>query len=294
MARPIWKGAITLGLINVPVSLMPAETKTDLKFSLLDSRDRAKIRYQRVNEITGEEVPWDAIAKGYELDGDQFVLLTPEDFEKAEENTSDSIAIEDFVDLEAIDVLYYDKPYYLTPGKAGEKPYVLLREALDRSGKAGICRIVIRKKEHLAALMPYGNALVLMLLRYHQELRPLSDYDLPGEKNESYRITDKEMEMAVDLVENMSVEWTPEKYHNVYRDALLAWIQEKAEAAEIPKAPRKEKAPAAKGDVIDMMDLLKKSVEQSKKERGGSKGKGESRKKAASAKKERTKKATGS
>jgi DNA end-binding protein Ku len=294
MARPIWKGAITLGLINVPVSLMPAESKTDLKFSLLDSRDRAKVRYQRVNEITGEEVPWDAIAKGYELDGDQFVLLTPEDFEKAEETTSDSIAIEDFVDDGAIDVLYFDKPYYLTPGRNGEKAYVLLREALSRSGKAGICRIVIRKKEHLAALMPYENALVLMLLRYDQELRPLSDYDLPDQEIDAYRITDKEMEMAIHLVENMTVEWTPEKYHNAYRDALLTWIREKAESEDPPKPPSKGKGSAAQGDVIDMMDLLKQSVAQSKKERGGSKGKGERRKKAASKKKGGTKTATGS
>ncbi len=292
MARPIWKGAITLGLINVPVSLMPAEKKTDLKFSLLDSRDRAKIRYQRVNETTGEEVPWDRIAKGYELDGDQYVLLTKEDFEKADVGTSDSIAIEDFVDRERIGLLYYDKPYYLTPGKSGEKGYVLLREALSRSGKAGIARIVIRKKEHLAALIPYENALILMILRYHQELRSLADYDLPAGDPKEYRISDKEMEMAVNLVESMSVEWAPETYHNEYREALLAWINEKAESEELPETPSKKEAPSKKGDVIDMMDLLKKSVEQTKKERGAEKGKG--RKKTTGSKKSGQKKASGS
>ncbi|MFP4349554.1 MAG: Ku protein [Desulfococcaceae bacterium] len=291
MARPIWKGAITLGLINVPVSLMPAERKTDLKFSLLDSRDRAKIRYQRVNETTGEEVPWDQIAKGYELDGDHYVLLTPEDFEKADAGTSDSIAIEDFVKLDEIGLLYYDKPYYLTPGKAGRKGYVLLREALSRAGKAGVARIVIRKKEHLAALIPYGSALILMILRFHQELRPMADYDFPGDDVKEYRISDKEMDMAVNLVESMSVEWEPEKYQNEYREALLAWINEKAESAEVPETPSKKKA-AKQGDVIDMMDLLKKSVEQTQKERGTAKGKG--KKKSTGAKKSSQKKASGS
>ena len=291
MARPIWKGAITLGLINVPVSLMPAEKKTDLKFSLLDSRDRSKIRYQRVNETTGEEVPWDQIAKGYELDGDHYVLLTPEDFEKADVGTSDSIAIEDFVDLDEIGLLYYDKPYYLAPGKSGEKGYVLLREALSRSGKAGIARLVIRKKEHLAALIPFENALILMILRYHQELRPLADYDLPGDDIKEYRISDKEMDMAVNLVESMSVEWEPDKYQNEYRDALLAWINEKAESADVPETPSKKKA-SKQGDVIDMMDLLKKSVEKTQKERGTAKGKG--KKKSTGAKKKTQKQASGS
>ena len=269
---------------------MRKKGKTDLEFSLLDSRDRAKVRYQRVNESTGEEVPWDQIAKGYELDGDHYVLLTPEDFEKADAGTSDSIAIEDFVDLDDIGLLYYDKPYYLTPAKSGRKGYVLLREALSHAGKAGVARLVIRKKEHLAALVPYENALILMILRYHQELRPMADYEFPGGDVKNYRISDKEMNMAVNLVETMAVEWEPEKYRNEYREALLAWINEKAESAEVPETPSKKKA-AKQGEVIDMMDVLKKSVEQTQKERGTAKGKG--KKKSTGAKKKSQKKASG-
>lgn len=271
MARPIWKGSISLGLVNIPVALMPAERRSDLKFSLVDSRDLAKVRYQRVNEVTGEEVPWDRIAKGYEYDGDHFVLMTDEDFEKAEAGTGENIDIEDFVDREEIPFLYFDKPYYLEPGKNGAKGYVLLRDALVRTGKAGIARIVIRKREHLAALIPHGRALILEILRFHQELRPMEAYDFPEEDPGEYGVTKKETDMAVNLVQNMAVEWDPEKYHDAYRQALLDWIRQKAEAEGATPGPSREK-PAEKGEVIDMMDLLKQSVEETRKGKGGGKG----------------------
>src|SRR5687768_6241532 len=165
MARPIWKGHISFGLVNVPVTLYSGEQRADLSFRLLDSRNAARIRYERVNEETGEEVPWDKIIKGYEYDNGNYVLLSDEEIENASPELTRTIEIEQFVDMQDIDVRYFDKPYVLVPDKKGEKGYVLLREAIREAGKAGIAKVVIRARQYLAALIAQGDALVLQLLR---------------------------------------------------------------------------------------------------------------------------------
>lgn len=277
MARPIWKGHISFGLVNIPVVLEPAERRADLHFRLLDSRDQARIRYERVNEETGEEVPWNEIVRGYEYAGGNYVLLTDEDFERVAVEASKTVEIEDFIDAADIDLRYFDKPYYLTPDRRGEKGYVLLRETLRQTGKAAVAKVVIRKRQYIAAVTPHAEALVLMLLRFKQEVRPLQELELPREDLKAYKISPKEMEMAQQLVESMSGDWNPEKYHDEYRDALLEWIEKKAKSgqrtARPPAGQEEEEAPQ---EVVNIMDLLKKSVAQQgkrgeKQEQGGKK-----------------------
>lgn len=271
MPRPIWKGHITFGLVNVPITLYSAESRADLNFTLLDKRNKARIRYQRVNEVTGEEVSWDNIVKGYEYEDGEYVILTDEDFEKASVEATQTIEIEDFVDEKAIDYIYFDKPYYLVPGKRGEKAYVLMRETLRRAGKVGIAKVVIHTRQHLAVLLPMGNTLVLNIIRFHHELRDVSEFELPGDADE-YKIAEKEFDMARQLVDAMTTEWQPEKYRDEYRDALMKWIEKKAKEGEMAAPPEEEVARVeerTRGEIIDIMDLLKKSVQKTAKERVG-------------------------
>src|SRR5262245_2347310 len=177
MARPIWQGQIAFGLVNIPVGLYSVERRTDVNFHLVDSRNSARVRYERVNEETGEEVPWDKVAKAYEYDGGNYVVLSDKEVEKAVVEMTKTIEIERFVELEEIDPLYFSKPYYLVPTKGGDKGYVLLREAMADSGRAGICQVVIRTRQYLAAVVARGNALVLDLLRYDAELRKPDEFD---------------------------------------------------------------------------------------------------------------------
>jgi DNA end-binding protein Ku len=263
MARPIWKGHISFGLVNIPVTLFSGEKRADLQFRLLDSRNQARVRYERVNEVTGEEVPWDEIVKGYEFDEGNYVLLTDEDFEKAAVENTQTVEIEDFVDEAVIEYAYFDKPYILVPGKKGDKGYVLLRETLRKTNKVGIAKVVIRSRQHLAAVIASGDALILELMRFVDELRDPSEFDLPNQDLDEYKITKKELDMAERLVESMTAEWEPEKYHDDYREALLKWIEDKMKAdghVSAPQPDKEEGAPA--GEIVDFMTLLRKSVEE--------------------------------
>jgi len=268
MARPIWTGHISFGLVNIPVTLHSAEKSFDLHFNLLDSRDHARIRYERVNEVTGEEVPWNQVVKAYDYDHEgNYVLLTEEDFKKAAVEATQTVEIEDFVDLKAIDPLYFDKPYYLLPAKKGEKGYVLLRQILKKTNMAGIAKVVIRTRQYLAAVIPLGDALVLNVLRFKQEIKAPKELELPAGDPKQYKISPKELQMAEKLVDSMSASWKPERYHDDYRNALLAWIEKKAKSGGIaPVAATEEEQPADKSaDVIDIMKLLQKSVERRRK-----------------------------
>ncbi|EMG36296.1 Ku protein [Desulfocurvibacter africanus PCS] len=262
MPHAVWKGALTFGLLNIPVALYPAERSSDLRFTLLDSRDQARVRYRRVNEDTGREVPWTQIVKAYEYEGGNYVLLTKEDFEKVRVETTRSVEIVAFVSAGDIAPVYFERPYFLEPAEGSEKVYVLLRETLVRTGKAGIAKVVIHEREHLAALLPYGQALLLNLLRFKQELRNQAELRLPGAAAQ-YKISDRELHMAQTLVEAMAEAWRPEQYHDEYRDKLMAWIEEKAETGAVAPMPEVEE-PAAAGKVVDMMDLLRRSVEQTR------------------------------
>jgi DNA end-binding protein Ku len=275
MPRAIWKGSITFGLVNVPVALYPAENKTDLHFNLLDNRNKAHVRYERVNEITGEKVPKDEIVRGYEYEDGRYVVLEEDDFKRAAVESTQAVEIEDFVPENAVNYTYFDKPYYLVPGKRGEKGYVLLRETLRRTGKVGIAKVVIRTRQYLAALIPEGNVLVLDLLRFHYELRQPAELELPGNNFEEYKITEKELEMAEKLVEAMSSDWQPEKYRDDYRETLMKWIERKARegTAALPSPEELAASRAVGAEVIDISELLRRSVQQTAKERGKGGGK---------------------
>lgn len=288
MVRPIWKGHISFGLVNVAITLYPAERRYDLSFKLIDSRNHARVRYERVNEETGEEVPWDQIVHGYEFDDGNYVLMSDEDFKRVAIESSRTIEIENFVPRDAIADLYFDKPYYLVPGRKSEKGYVLLREALERTRQVGIARVVIRKRQYLTVLQPVREALVLNLLRFQDELRRPEEFDLPRGSLEDYQIRPREIDMAVQLIESMSSDWDASAYHDDYREALLAWIEEKARTGkDKTTAPGKTERDEPEAEIVDMMDLLKRSVA----EHGGGKSGSGTRKKATKTAKPTRKKA---
>ncbi|MGC1854976.1 MAG: Ku protein [Candidatus Aquirickettsiella sp.] len=262
MARPIWKGYITFGLVNIPVILYPAEKKFDIQFKLIDSRNKARIRYMRINEHTGEEVPWADIAKGYEYDDNNYLVLKQSDIKAISGEHSKTIDIVTFVNRNSIDTMDFEKPYYLVPDKKGEKAYVLLREILKDTKKVGISKVIIHTREYLSALMPYENALVLNLLRYHQELRKVTDFELPSANLKTYKISVKEIEIAKQLVNGMTTKWNPKDYHDVFRETLAKWVEAKIHHKKV--SGKKIKTNLKKNNVIDFVDLLKKSLEKNK------------------------------
>ena len=268
MPRPIWSGTITFGLLNIPVQLMTAERHTDLHFRMLDSRNNAPIRYERVNEETGEEVPWKDIVKAFEYDKGSYVVIEKEDFAKAAPESTESVDIEAFVDPDDIGVEYFEKPYYLVPAKKAEKGYVLLRETLKRLKTAGLARVVIRTREYLALVMPRDEALLLMLLRYPQELVSADEYAFPDKKLSAYRVSPKELEMAETLVKSMVGEWQPDEYRDDFRMRLRKVIEERVKAQEgtvrAPAAEETEIPKNAATNVVDFMSLLKKSIDSNK------------------------------
>jgi DNA end-binding protein Ku len=260
MARPIWKGHISFGLVNVPVVLFSGEQRADISFHLIDSRNSARVRYERVNEETGQEVPWDKIVKGYEYEENNYVLLSDDELEHAAVEMTRTIEIEQFVELSEIDVRFFERPYFLVPGTKGEKGYVLLREALAKTKKAGIARVVIRNRQHLAALIPQGDVLVLELLRFAQELRDLSEHEIPGQDLKKYKVSKQEIDLATKLVEGMTADWEPTAFEDEYRAALMKLVQKKIESGETE--PIEVEAPVATEDrqTINFMDVLKQSV----------------------------------
>lgn len=260
MARAIWKGSISFGLVNIPVGLYSAESRDEIHFKLLDRRNMSPIHYKRVNEESGREVPWDETVRGYEFEDGKYVALTDEDLKRAAPETTQTIDIVDFVDLEDISPLYFDKPYYLGPDKKGAKAYALLRETLRRTGKVGIAKVVIRTRQYLAAVVARGDVLTLELMRYAHELRDPKELDVPHGKQ---GVSERELSMAQKLVEGMAEDWHPEKYKDDYRRDLMKMIEERVEAGQLEAstepAPRPERPSGAK--VVDLMALLKQSVE---------------------------------
>jgi len=261
MPRSIWKGAIEFGLVNIPVSLTAAEVKPDIQLHMVDSKNHARIRYERVNADSGEEVPWDRMVRGYEYEEGQFILLSDQELEAVQPKLTKTIGISDFVDLDDIDPLLFDKPYYLEPEKRGRKAYVLLREALRKTGKAGISRVVIRTREYLSAMFVRDDALVLMLLRFPQEIRAVAKLDLPSSKEGD--VGKREMDLATRLIHDMSAKWDPEVYHDEYRDALMTFIEKKIETGdtvEDVKASEAGDREPSRGKVVDLADYLERSL----------------------------------
>jgi len=259
MARGLWKGAISFGLVNVPVELHSAKKRAaELDMTMLDKRDLAPVGYKRVNKSTGKEVAWGDVVKGYEYKDDKYVVLSDEDFRRANPEAAKTVDILAFVELAEIEPQYFDTPYYLKPEKRGEKAYALLRDTLEKAGKAGIASVVIRTKQYLAALVAQGELLVLNTLRYADELKDPAELEIPKAK-----VTAKELDMALRLVEDMADEWHPDRYKDTYKDDLLKRIKQKVKAGETEEltAPEKEPRKEKSADVIDLMSLLKKSVE---------------------------------
>ncbi|MBX3387823.1 MAG: Ku protein [Phycisphaeraceae bacterium] len=264
MARAVWKGHITFGLVNVPVNLFPAEQRADLQFHLIDSRDHARVRYERVNEETGEEVPWDSVVRGFEYSDGNYVVLSDEELKRAAPEATKSVEIQSFVKSGDIDPIYFDTPYYLEAGKGGEKGYVLLREAMKESGKVGIARVVIRTRQYIAALSPRGDVLMLDLLRYPQEIRSTKELNVPAGSAKSHGVSTQELKIARTLIDAMAADWKPSEYHDTYREQLMKWIEKKIASGSTkksPAAPEKEEEPAT--GPINFMEVLKKSLEKS-------------------------------
>jgi DNA end-binding protein Ku len=264
MARGLWKGAISFGLVNVPVELFSAEKRSsEIDLTMLDKRDLAPVGYKRYNKSTGEDVPWAEIVKGYEYEDDKYVVLSDEDFRRANIEASKTVDIQAFVDLNEIPPVFFETPYYLAPGKRGEKAYALLRDAMKKSSKAGIATVVIRTRQYLAAVIPQDDVLVMNTLRYADELKGVEELGVPA-ATLHVKATPKEIEMALRLIDDMAEEWQPDKFKDTYRDDLMARINEKIKQGqtEVITAPDNAEKETAGADVIDLMALLKKSVER--------------------------------
>ena len=266
MAATIWTGTLSFGLLHVPVKLMPGERSVDLHFRMLDSRNNARVRYERVNAETGEEVPWKDIVKAFEYDKGNYVVLDPDDIKAASSDGKEAVEIEAFVPLEDIDLRHFEKPYVLVPGKKAEKGYVLLRETLRKTGKVGIARVVVRQREYLSAVLPHEDAIILMLLRYQQEIISLDEFKLPEGKPSDFRVTPKEIEMATQLIESMSVPWDPKDYQDDYRERLRAVIDKrmKSEGVVSPDTDDEIEGEGIATNVVDFESLLKKSISENK------------------------------
>jgi DNA end-binding protein Ku len=254
--RSIWSGAISFGLIYIPVKLYSGTESQELDFDLLRRNDKCRIRYARVCRDTGEEVPWDDIVKGYEHKKGDYVILEDEDFKRANAHKSKTIDIISFVDAEEIDQKYLEKPYYLEPDKKAKKVYALLREALNKSQKVGVARFVMRTREHLALLKAEEDVIVLNQMRFASEIRSPEELDLPKREG----LQEQELEMAVKLIDQLTEPWEPDKHRDTYIDDLKRIIQEKIEGKEIE--PVEEEAVPI--EVTDLFSKLSQSLEMAK------------------------------
>src|SRR4030088_1083895 len=256
--RAIWKGSISFGLVNIPIALYPATKREELRFRLLRKSDLSPVNYKRVAEADGKEVPWEEIVKGYEYEKGKFIILKDEDFERVDLEATQTVDIQDFVDLDEIDPMYFYKPYYLEPQKGGDKAYVLLREALAEGRKVGIAKVIIKTRQYLAGVKALKHALVLELMHFAEELADAEKLNVP----KKLEIGKREKDMAEALVKSMTSKWDPEKYHDDYREALMEVIEEKVEAGgkEIEEKPKKAPKPT---QGIDLVKVLQQSLEES-------------------------------
>lgn len=257
--RAIWKGAISFGLVSVPVGVFSATRSEELKFRLLRASDMSPINYKRVAELDGKEVPWEQIVKGYEYEKGKFVVLKDEDFKRVDLEATQTIDIMDFVEVSEINPVFFHRPYYLEPQRGGANAYALLRDVLAETGKAGIAKVVIKTREHLAALRPNGDALVLELMHFADELTDYSSLKIP-KRNEA-PAGKRELNMAKTLVDQMTVKWKPARYHDEYRSALLKMIDQKIASGgyELP-TPKHGPKPAT--NVVDLVAVLQESLDR--------------------------------
>ncbi len=259
MPRPIWSGAISFGLVSVPVKLFAAVSQKDVSFHQIDKQSGSRIRYKRVSEKTGREIPYERIAKGYEIDDEKYVVIDKKELEQFAPDATKRIDIEDFIDLEEIDPIYYEHTYFLSPDKGGDKAYALLRKAMDDSDKIGVGRVVIRTKQYLAAVRPYGKkGIALETMYFPDEI--VDEEEIPGIPDKMPRVSDKELSMARKLVESLATEFDPGKYQDEYRERVLDFLKKKAKGKTITIEEPEEQTAA----VTDLMEALKASVEGSR------------------------------
>ncbi|MDB6154557.1 MAG: Ku protein [Chthoniobacteraceae bacterium] len=255
--RAIWKGSISFGLVNIPIALYPATRSEELKFRLLRESDHSPVNYKRVAEADGKEVPWNQIVKGYEHEKGKFVILKDEDFQRVDIEATQTVDIIHFVKLEEVNPIYFFKPYYMEPQKGGDKAYVLLREALRTSNQIAIAKVVIKTRQHLAAVKPQEKGLMLELMHFSTELIDVDEFKMP----ETKEVAKQELQMAKALVASMSAEWDPAEYVDEYRDALEKVVEEKIKRGD--KAPAKSVRLRKPTRVVDLVAVLQKSLEQS-------------------------------
>ena len=262
MPRAIWKGSISFGLVHIPVSLFPATASDDIDFDWLDKRSMAPIGYRRYNKETGKEVDKKFIVRGYQYEQGRYVVLSDDEIRSANAKATQSVDIVCFADLKEVSFLYLETPYYLAPDKKGEKVYALLREALKKTGKIGIAHVVMHTRQHLAALIPAGNALVLNTLRWAGELRDVKGYDLPADGVKATGIREKELSMAEQLIEDMTEHLDLAKFRDTFRDDILALVKRKVKAGKTELVETPEQAPeeSVPSNVIDLTELLKRSL----------------------------------
>lgn len=254
--RPIWKGSISFGLVTIPISVLSATSSSEkISFKMLRKSDLSPIRYKRIAETDGKEVPWDQIVKGYEYEKDKYVVFEDKDFDAVELTSTDTISIQDFVELDQINPIYFHTPYYLEPMKGGAGAYALLRDVLAETGKVGIAKVTMRNREHLAAVKANGTLLVMELMHFAHEIAPADAVKVPEDR----KIGAREKEMAKTLVDQMTSEWEPDRYKDEYAAAVMKLVHEKVEAGgkEIPG--HKKHAPAAT-NVVDLVKVLQESL----------------------------------
>jgi DNA end-binding protein Ku len=276
--RTMWKGAISFGLVSIPVRVFPATEEKSVRFNQLHSKDHGRIKYQRVCSKDGEEVPYQEIVRGYEYEKDRYVVLEEEELDSIPVESSRTIDIDQFVDITEIDPIYFQKTYYLIPEEAGVKAYALMREALADNSKVGIAKVSFREKEHLATIRVSDNIIVLETMYWPDEIRKAAFEELDKE----VKVRPQEVQMARSLIENLTDEWDPDKYSDEYREALLQLIEKKVAGEEIEYVAPPEEAPK----VVDLMEALRQSVEATQKEEKKAAQK-PARKKAASNKRKR-------
>lgn len=269
MAHALWSGSINFGLVTIPVKLFTAvRGGSDLSFNFLHDKDKGRINNVRTCSECGKKVAWDDIVRGYEYENGQYVVLNDEDFKKVNVEATQSVDIVQFVEQKEINPMLYDTPYYLEPEKKGRHAYALLREALKKSGRVGVAQVVIRTREHLAALRPLGNALVLETLHYADEIVPVAQFDLPSAKEKT---PPTEMKAAMMLIDTMADKFNPDSFRDTYKDELLTMIQARAHGKTLPKVKTKVSAPT---NVVNIMDVLQRSLSERR-------GKGVKEKRAA-------------
>jgi DNA end-binding protein Ku len=262
----IWKGAISFGLVHVPVQLYPATQSEKVGFNLLDKRSIDPIGYKQINKRTGKDVTRDNIVRGFEYEKDKYVVLSDDEIRSANPESTQTVDILAFVDAPDISFLYLDTPYFLTPDRKGEKVYALLREAMKSSGKIGVASVVLHNKQHLAALIPVGPVLALNTLRWAAEVREFDEFKLPSEDAKKAGVSPRELDMAKKLIDDMSDTWDPAKYHDTFRDDIMALVDRKIRSGKTEQITDVE-APAESrqsADILDLSDLLKRSLGQGK------------------------------